>query len=109
MRRKHRFLLLLWAGLGIVWAGGVAWMAYEASPLYPRTEAGQHQCFVDRSDNPGRGNPFDCFSQTIMVDDAGIWADPLITDYLPAAVGPPLILLVVGIAGAWSAGRFRRG
>ena len=104
-----RRLLSLWAGLAILWAGAVAGAAYEASPLYPRTDAGQQQCFIDRSDNPGRGNPFACFNQTIMVDDAGIWADPLVTDYLPAAVAPPLVLLLIGIAGTWLVRRFLRG
>jgi hypothetical protein len=104
----RRRLFRLWAVLSLAWAGVIGWLAYQAAPFYPRTEAGQQQCFADRSDHPGSGNPFGCFGGLIMADDAGLSANPLFTDYLPAAAAPPLVLLVAGVAGSWLLGRVRR-
>jgi hypothetical protein len=103
-----RALLRLWVALSIAWVGGAAWLTYEAAPFYPRTEAGERQCFEDRVDHPGRGNPFGCFEGLIMVDEASIAANPLYTAYLPATIVPPIALLLLGLSGLWAHRAIRR-
>jgi hypothetical protein len=100
----RRGLLRLWLVASLCWAAFIGWSAYQESMAL----SAQHACWESKKDNPGAGNPFDCFDARIGLFEDLVPVETRIARYAVLLIIPILIPLVLGFAVAWVLAGFAR-